>query len=35
MKTLTPETLYAEGIFSIQPPICAANFSNNILNSGS
>ena len=30
MKSRTPETQYAEGIFQMQYPICAANFTNKI-----
>ena len=31
MKSPTPETQYADGVFQIQSPICRANFSENIL----
>ena len=30
MKSQTPETQYAEGIFQMQYSICAANFTNKI-----
>ena len=30
MKSPTPETKCAEGVFQIQSPICDVNFSNNI-----
>ena len=30
MKSPTPETKYAEGVFQIQSPICGVNFPNNI-----